>query len=506
MEQLERGISAPLPLFRLLRATRRDALRWQSALNLMYLVSAFPLGVFYFLFLVVFIPVGAGLSVVGVGIPLLMLTVACWWGFATFDRYLTIWWLDVDIAPMSIPADPGLSLWRRFLLLLRNPVTWTSLLYLMLKFPFGVLAFSLAISLFTLSAGLILSPLAYVLDNALYHTSDIYVSNFGLGIHVTGTIEPGPMLLLLLLAVLGSRLFLASVWALNGLAFAWGQFARVTLGMSATSRRLAEAREVARRERARAERADLSRRELIVNVSHELRTPIASILGHVESLRMSAEGTQGTQGTQGARLGPEEVDRYLAIVQRESERLSGLVDDLLALARADTHELRLDMRSIVAGEVVEEVYQALAPLAKREREITMVREVPPGLPAVLADRQRLAQVLLNLGRNAITYTPAGGIVSLAVGPGVPGTLAFTVSDTGIGIPADELESVFERFYRTDASRARSSGGSGLGLAIVRELVTAMGGSVSATSAPGEGSRFTVLLRVAPPNRGGKPYR
>ncbi|HEX6778591.1 MAG TPA: ATP-binding protein, partial [Ktedonobacterales bacterium] len=122
--------------------------------------------------------------------------------------------------------------------------------------------------------------------------------------------------------------------------------------------------------------------------------------------------------------------------------------------------------------------------------------IPPNLPPVLADRQRLMQVLLNLVRNAITYTPAGGIVSLMLEQADAGHIAITVADTGIGIPPEDLERVFDRFYRTDASRARATGGFGLGLSIVRDLVNAMGGSIGVTSAVGEGSQFRVLLRVA----------
>jgi signal transduction histidine kinase len=128
--------------------------------------------------------------------------------------------------------------------------------------------------------------------------------------------------------------------------------------------------------------------------------------------------------------------------------------------------------------------------------VKLVQSVAPGLPFALADRDRLAQVLLNLVRNAITYTPAGGIVSIGVSQADLGHLAIVVADTGIGIPPDELDRVFDRFYRADTSRARASGGFGLGLAIVRDLVQAMGGTVSATSAPGEGSQFRVVLRTA----------
>ena len=130
--------------------------------------------------------------------------------------------------------------------------------------------------------------------------------------------------------------------------------------------------------------------------------------------------------------------------------------------------------------------------------MTLIRKVAPKLPLMLADRQRLVQVLLNLIRNAITYTPQGGIVSISADRADENSIALVVADTGIGIPNDELERVFERFYRTDTSRARTSGGFGLGLAIVRDLVKAMGGSITVESKLGEGSCFLVLLPIAMP--------
>jgi len=280
---------------------------------------------------------------------------------------------------------------------------------------------------------------------------------------------------------------------LNALAYVSGQFARVMLGLSDTSIRLAQAKAIAEEERAKAERADQSRRELIVNVSHELRTPIASIRGHVESLLMETEEEDG-----GNTPDPAELRGYLNIVHREAERLSALVEDLLSLARMDSDELHLDVVPIVAGEVVEEVYVTMAPLASKERQVTLIRKVAPMLPLILADRQRLVQILLNLIRNAITYTPQGGMVSITVEWADADYLALVVADTGIGIPNDDLERVFERFYRTDTSRARTSGGFGLGLAIVRDLVNAMGGSITVESKVGEGSCFRVLLRIAVP--------
>ncbi|HEU5199616.1 MAG TPA: ATP-binding protein, partial [Ktedonobacterales bacterium] len=288
--------------------------------------------------------------------------------------------------------------------------------------------------------------------------------------------------------IAGIFLMLGSLHVLNGIAYAWGQFARIMLGMNNTELQLAEARAMVAREQHKVERSEQSRRELIVNVSHELRTPIASIRGHIESLQMTAEQNPTPAST--------EQSTYLEIVQHEADRLSALIDDLLALARAEAGELRLEITTIQAGEVVEEIYQSLAPLARRERQITLVRNAPANLPPALADRQRLMQVLLNLVRNAISYTPAGGIVSLMLEQADAGHIAITVADTGIGIPPEDLDRVFDRFYRTDASRARATGGFGLGLSIVRDLVNAMGGSISVTSTVGEGSQFRVLLRIA----------
>jgi signal transduction histidine kinase len=299
--------------------------------------------------------------------------------------------------------------------------------------------------------------------------------------------------LLLLLSITGFGFLPIAFHALNALAYISGQFARAMLGLSDTSTELAQAKALAEEERAKAERANQSRRELIVNVSHELRTPIASIRGHVESLLMEMEEEAG-----GNAPDPTELRNYLNIVQRETEQLSVLVEDLLSLARMDSDELHLDIGPVVAGEVVEEVYATMAPLASRERQVTLIRKVAPMLPLMLADRQRLIQVLLNLIRNAITYTPQGGIVSITVERADADYLALVVADTGIGIPNDDLERVFERFYRTDTSRARSSGGFGLGLAIVRDLVNAMGGSITVESKVGEGSCFRVLLRIAAP--------
>lgn len=481
--------------------TGRDYLRaffgviWRGATyrKLAYLLAAFPLGMIYFIVLVTGISTGLSMAPIGIGLLVLLLTMACWWGFAIFERALTMWWLGVTIAPMSSPPAAPQTLWQRIQAMLRNPVTWKSLVYLFLDFPFGIFAFTVTVVLLSIGLYLFLLPLAYIIGTALYNanpqvgaislvqvTSQSYVP-------ITGVIEPGTLAITFLIAVLGLFLTLVSLHILNGIAFLWGQFARLMLGMSDSSRHLAEARAVAAHERARAEQADQTRRELIVSVSHELRTPISSIRGHTESL-LTPEGQ---------RLPEEERQKYLGIVARESERLGALVDDLLALARADSGELKLAIRPVSVEEVITEAHESLAPLAARERQVTLVRNVAPGLPPVMADRDRLVQVLLNLMRNAITYTPEGGIVSIAATQVDPSHVVLSVSDTGSGIAPADLPHVFDRFYRTDASRSRATGGFGLGLSIVRDLVEAMGGTVSVSSTLGEGSQFWVTLRALP---------
>jgi signal transduction histidine kinase len=188
----------------------------------------------------------------------------------------------------------------------------------------------------------------------------------------------------------------------------------------------------------------------------------------------------------------QETRKYLSVVAAETNRLGSLVDDVLALARADADELRLDIQAVDVTAIIDQVCETLAPLAMRERNLSLVHSSAAGLPRAMADRDRVAQVITNLVRNAVNNTLDGGIISVEAA--LEGErVDITVSDTGIGMEQEDLKRVFERFYRTDRSRARDTGGSGLGLAIVRDLVTAMGGSIGAESEPGRGSVFHVWL-------------
>lgn len=234
-----------------------------------------------------------------------------------------------------------------------------------------------------------------------------------------------------------------------------------------------------------AEAALRAKRQLVANVSHELRTPLASIRGHTESLLMrTADGRNGSEAD------------YLAVIHRESEHLSRLIDDLFVLSTAEAGALPLTLSPLALDEVIEEVASSIRPVARRERRVTVVTRADSSLSPALADRQRVVQVLGNLVRNALRYTPEGGLISLRA-ERRDGRATVSVEDTGVGIPPDQLPQVFERFYRGDEARDRAGGGAGLGLAIVRELVEAMGGTVSAESVVGEGSRFTFTLPLAP---------
>ncbi len=257
-------------------------------------------------------------------------------------------------------------------------------------------------------------------------------------------------------------------------------FNRMAAGMEQTMGDLRAAR-------TQAEQALQSRQELIATVSHELRTPIAIVQAHLEVLE--ATGSTGPEGM-GTLPGTA-----LQALQSEMQRLAALVDDLFTLVRAGTDAMRVTCVPTDAGSVVREVTALLGPLAYREGSLTLVAQVQPGLPAALADADRLRQILANLVRNAVRHTPEGGMIALAAAA-EPEWIVISVADTGEGIASEHLPHVFERFYRVDKARTHSSGGAGLGLAIVKELLELMGGHVDVQSTVGEGTCFSVYLRRA----------
>ncbi len=229
------------------------------------------------------------------------------------------------------------------------------------------------------------------------------------------------------------------------------------------------------------ERIEARRRDLIADVAHELRTPLASIAGYMEGL---LDGVMPAQ--------PETFHR----AHREAIRLQRLVDDLQELSRAEAGQVPVHPRPVEVRGLTEAAATRLRPQFD-DKDVALTVDVPRGLPPVLADPDRIGQVLTNLLGNALQYTPAGGRVEIRARR-EDGSVAIAVVDTGIGIPAEHLPHVFDRFYRVDRSRARASGGSGIGLTIARHLVEAHGGSIHAESAgPGRGSTFTVTLPAVP---------
>jgi two-component system phosphate regulon sensor histidine kinase PhoR len=428
----------------------------RSYLNALYMLTAFPLGLAYFLVLVTGAISGALLSILVIGFLILLATLVAAWGFALFERELVIGLLGISVLPLSLPDSELVSPWRMLVRHVRQPATWKSLAYLMLRLPFGIFATVLSGTLLVPSVFGILYPFIRInIDGASPET-------------IAALVFPGAF------AFAGLAL---SFHVLNAVGRAWGRFAADMLGVGEEQRLMWQARRTA-------EAADRSRRELIMNVSHELRTPIASIQAHVDSLLLP----------EADRPDADEAERRLRVTSAETRRLADLIEDLLMLARADSQELKVSNRAIEVAPILEQVVLALAPLARAERQVTVSHEeMPAGLWAI-GDPDRLAQVVTNLVRNAINYTPEGGVVSIRLSAGGTDRLQIAVSDTGLGMSAEDLEHIFERFYRADASRTRNTGGFGLGLSIARELLEAMGGSLSATSQPGLGSTFWISLR------------
>ncbi len=221
------------------------------------------------------------------------------------------------------------------------------------------------------------------------------------------------------------------------------------------------------------------RQDFVANVSHELKTPLAAIQAMVETL------------LDGALQDPDHNTGFLERIRENADRLHRLVQDLLTLGRIESGAEVLDVQPLPVQAAVD---ASLARIEQRAaaKQLALALEPPAEPVAVLSDDEALAEILDNLVDNAIKYTPAGGRVTVrwfAEGPNV----VLQVDDTGIGIPEKDLPRIFERFYRVDKARSREVGGTGLGLSIVKHLVQALGGNITATSRPGEGSTFTLRL-------------
>jgi signal transduction histidine kinase len=218
----------------------------------------------------------------------------------------------------------------------------------------------------------------------------------------------------------------------------------------------------------------------VADVSHELRTPLTSIKGMVETLR------------DGAIDDPEVRDRFLETAENETDRLIRLVNDLLLLSRVDSEALNLQRQSRDLVQLVQAPAERMMPQAEA-RELVLRVEADSSTPLVWVDADRIQQVLVILLDNAIKYSRSGGTVAIKVAAGPDHSTQVQVCDEGIGIPAEDLPRIGQRFYRADKARSRAAGGSGLGLAIAQALVQAHGGRLWLESREGEGTVVSFTL-------------
>jgi signal transduction histidine kinase len=262
------------------------------------------------------------------------------------------------------------------------------------------------------------------------------------------------------------------------------------------NRRLAQAVE-------RLQEADRVKSNFLATVSHELRTPLTSVIGYSEML---LEGIAGPLN--------DEQREYVRTVMEKGDQLLQLITGILDISRMEAGEMRIDKQPVDLDEVVSVALSTIAPHARRKR-LSLHCTVPPGLPLVFGDRDKIRQVLLNLLGNAVKFTPEGGKIEVsaevaslkreaAIGEasGMPvssidsrGVRVF-VRDSGIGVPAEHHKRVFDPFFQVDNSSTREYGGTGLGLSIVKRLIEAHGGQAWVDSEPGKGSTFSFTIPLA----------
>jgi signal transduction histidine kinase len=223
--------------------------------------------------------------------------------------------------------------------------------------------------------------------------------------------------------------------------------------------------------------------DFVAMVSHDLRTPLTSIVGNIE---LVLDGDAGTVPTPQRRL--------LEAVSRNGRRLQNLIGDLLMLSRIESGTLRINTRQVPLAEVVDGALEAVS--AQKAADVTLAAQLPDEPVLLEADPSQLERVLTNLIGNALKFTPPGGRVAVEV-TARPERVELRISDTGVGIPADELPHIFDRFFRTSRSQSMDRTSTGLGLTIAKSIVERHRGSIWAESTPGAGSTFFIDLPRVP---------
>jgi PAS domain S-box-containing protein len=237
-----------------------------------------------------------------------------------------------------------------------------------------------------------------------------------------------------------------------------------------------------RHAKAIADEANRLKSEFIANMNHELRTPLNAIIGFSEILATDEEN----------RLAPETYREYAGDIYRSGSQLLAVINDILDFSRAEVGQIALNEGVVEPDGLVGDCVRFVVPIAAK-KGIRVGHAIAPGTPSFLGDERRLRQVLLNLLSNAVKFTPDEGRVDFHAGRTVEGELEFTVSDNGVGIPADKVKQVFEPFYQVDGSLARNQEGTGLGLAIAKSLAELHDGRLELSSRPGEGTVARLIL-------------
>jgi signal transduction histidine kinase len=233
----------------------------------------------------------------------------------------------------------------------------------------------------------------------------------------------------------------------------------------------------------RLKQTDVLRRELVANVSHDLKTPLATLQGYVDTLLLKDDA-----------LAPAERRHYLGVASRSCQRLSKLVADLIELAKLDAHEVTPQLEPFSPGELLQDVAQKFQ-LKAEQRRVALETVLPEGVPYVSADIGLIERVLENLIGNALAHTDAGGTVRLTL-DAAGSEVVLRVSDSGCGIPPQELPHVFERFYRVNGADWERGGNAGLGLAITKSILDLHGSEMTVDSQVGVGTSFGFTLPAA----------